>query len=98
MRLFEIFIAYVEWGDGGKRRPVLTYLQSDCIIFAFSITSKRRAEHFEIIDWAAAGLHKPSFVDIGSPVEFSMNSINCKTPIGQLSLADKLRLIQFLAK
>ena len=98
MRPFDIFIAYVDWGDGGKHRPVLVYSQNNDVMFVFSITTKPRPKHFKIIDWAAAGLHKPSFVDISSPIKFSLKSINSKTPIGHLSDTDKKRLMQFLVR
>jgi hypothetical protein len=105
MNPFDIFIAYVSWGSGGKRRPMLVYKISDSDIMTFPITtqyaSKSKAiqeRYFAINDWAQAGLDKQSFVDTGTPYVFSGLSLGNAPVIGRLTESDKKRLIGFFMK
>ena len=40
MNIFDIFIAYVSWGSGGKKRPVLILAQMAGGITVFNITTQ----------------------------------------------------------
>ena len=40
MRPYGIYIAFISWGDGGKRRPVLVLSELDGFVSAFRITSQ----------------------------------------------------------
>jgi len=100
---FGIYIAFISWGTGGKRRPVLVILCADGFASVFRITSQYesksetiRARYFAINDWQQAGLDKQSYIDTGEIVELPETSIINDTPIGYLSLEDKQRFISFL--
>jgi hypothetical protein len=103
MAPFDIFIAYVSWGGGGKDRPVLAFILGADTVDVYQITTKYegksegiRAQYFRIDDWAQAGLDKPSYVDTGTLIELSIMAFKGKTPIGGLTENDKLRLLEFL--
>jgi len=103
MQPFDIFVAYVPWGDTGKFRPVLVYSQSADALLAFPITTQYigkseavKSKLFIINDWSYAGLHRQSYVDTGTPLLFSVFAINNKVSIGHLSNADKVRIMEFL--
>ena len=100
----ELYIAYVAWGTGGKRRPVLVLSEEVDIISLYPITSQydrksktMRAQYFVINDWQQAGLDKQSYVDTIDIVELSRSAIVTPLPIGKLSETDEMRLIEFLA-
>jgi len=103
MDAFDIFIAYVSWGGDGKFRPVLVYAQSISALLVYPITTqytskseRTKAKLFEITDWAAAGLHRPSYADTGTPLLFSKSAVHDKNAIGRLSNADQARFSEFL--
>jgi len=67
MQPFEIFIAYISWGSGGKARPVLVLQSRGNGIFVYPITTQYenksgfiRARYFKIDNWAEAGLGRQS--------------------------------------
>jgi hypothetical protein len=100
---FDIFIAYVSWGSGGKRRPMLVYRTSEKDIMTFPVTTRYynkskaiQAQYFVVNDWKQAGLVKQSFVDTGTPYIFPIDFLINTEPIGRLTDNDKLRLIEFL--
>jgi hypothetical protein len=103
MRIFDIYIAYVSWGDGGKMRPVLILEQQEPLVFAFNITTQYenkndviRAKYFKINDWQQAGLDRQSYVDTNTVRELPSAIFDGKSEIGRLSKADELRLIEFI--
>ncbi|MCL2500674.1 MAG: hypothetical protein FWE90_10120 [Defluviitaleaceae bacterium] len=103
MSPFDIFIAYISWGDGGKHRPVLVYALDDAYVRLYPITSRYdnkseavRTKYFAINDLACAGLFKTSYIDTGTRLKQSANILHNIKPIGKLSEGDKQRLIQFL--
>jgi len=68
MNPFEIFIAYVSWGNGGKKRPVLVLQTTEDNISVYTITTQYaskseavRAKFFKINDWKLSGLDKQSY-------------------------------------
>ena len=42
MDIFDIFIAYVSWGSGGKKRPVLIIEQQSTVVYVFNITTNQQ--------------------------------------------------------
>jgi len=65
MNVFDIFVAYIEWGEGGKIRPILIIERQEKIITVFNITTQYehkseiiRNKYFKINDWKQAGLEK----------------------------------------
>ena len=40
MNIFDIYIAFVTWSEGGKARPVLILEQYEMVIFVFIITTQ----------------------------------------------------------
>ena len=103
MDAFDIFIAYVPWGEDGKFRPVLVYAQSIGALLVYPITTQYmgkservKAKLFEITEWAAAGLNQPSYADTGTPLLFSKSAVYDKNAIGRLSNIDQARFSKFL--
>ena len=103
MNIFDIFIAYVSWGDGGKRRPVLILSGDTENVTVFNITTHYeskseaiRAKYFIINDWQQAGLDRQSYVDTNGTITLPSSSIDSKNPIGKLSAVDEMRLIEFI--
>ncbi|MCL2081347.1 MAG: hypothetical protein FWH16_04535 [Oscillospiraceae bacterium] len=103
IRPFEIFVAFVSWGIGGKNRPVLVLLFNDNGFMAYPVTTQYenkseavRARYFRIDDWSQAGLDKLSYIDTGTLLDLPLSVINNKKPIGRLTDADKKRLLDFL--
>ena len=105
MNLFEIYISYISWGSGGKLRPVLVFSLENGVASVYSVTSQYankseaiRKKFFKIDDWAAAGLDAQSYVDTISYFDIPVSFLQNKTPIGQLTESDKIRLKDFLSK
>ena len=103
MSPFDIFIAYVAWGDGGKHRTVLVLALGDSEASVLPITSQYesksgavRAKYCRIAEWKEAGLDKQSYIDTGTLIHFPASVIRKKTPIGTLSAQDKQKLLAFL--
>ena len=102
MSPYEIYIIYMEWGSGGKVRPVLVFIVDESTVDIYQITSQYeskseeiKALYFEINDWAQAGLGKPSYVDTGTLITLSMDTFKGKRPVGRLTDTDKQRLFEF---
>ena len=103
MRPFEIFIAYLAWGDEGKDRPVLMLKKSDDNVLVYPITTKYdgkseiiKAKLYKIEDWKLSGLDKVSFIDTGELTRCSVYVIDENGPIGKLTDNDKRSLLMFL--
>jgi len=101
--IFDIYIAFVSWGSGGKSRPVLILEESIDSVTAFSITTQYdskskaiRVKYFTISDWQQAGLNDQSYVDTNNTITLPHTAIDSNHPIGKLSAADELRLIEFI--
>ena len=104
MQPFDIFISYISWGSGGKKRPVLVYALNKEFVRIFPITTQYKeksdvikAKYFKINDWEKAGLHELSYIDTGTRLTQSLSLFNSVNPIGNLTEGDKQRLIEFLA-
>jgi mRNA-degrading endonuclease toxin of MazEF toxin-antitoxin module len=105
MNAFDIHIAFVSWGNEGKRRPVLVLEEYTDNAKVFSITTRYeekseaiRERYFEINDWQEAGLQKPSYIDTNSTVTLPLTAIDGSRSIGRLSDADESRLIEFVSR
>ena len=101
MKVFDIYIAYVSWGDGGKRRPVLILEEKRDSVTAFNITTHYedksetiRAKYFPINDWKQAGLDRQSYIDTNGTVTLPPSAVD--NLIGRLTAADEMRLIEFM--
>ena len=101
MKPLEIYIAYVAWESGGKRRPVLIIAESVDSVTAFSITTRYedksgsiRAGYFLINEWQKAGLDRPSFVDTNRAVAVPKTAVD--NHIGKLTATDAARLLEFI--
>ena len=104
MNTFEIYIAFVSWGNGGKRRPVLIIEENPETVTVFNITThyldkseKIRMNYFVINDWQQAGLDKQSYIDINNTITLPLTAVDTKKPVGKLSVADETRLINFMS-
>ena len=105
MKPFEIYISYISWGSDGKRRPVLVFDLKDETAYVHPITSQYeskseaiRARYFKINDWTHAGLDKQSYVDTKSYFPIPVSALKDKAPIGELSVEDKKRFLEFVMK
>jgi hypothetical protein len=105
MTIFDIYMAFVSWGSGGKRRPVLILEESAGSVAVFSITTQYenkseaiRAKYFVINDWLQAGLDSQSYVDTNNTLTLPLTAIDSNNPIGKLSVADEMRLIEFISQ
>ena len=104
MNIFDIFVAYVSWGDGGKIRPVLVLEEKESVISVFKITTQYenkskavRTKYFKINDWQQAGLNLQSYVDTNSIWDIPSLAFDKKSKIGKLSAADELSLVEFIS-
>ena len=71
MNPYDLHIAYVSWGDDGKRRPVLVLSSDEKEVAIFQITSQYdgksaviQLQYVSIEDWAQAGLTKQSYAGV----------------------------------
>jgi len=104
MNPYDTHIAYVSWGGGGKRRPVLVLSSDQKEVAVFLITSQYdsksaaiQSQYVAIDDWAQAGLAKQSYVDIGRIIDLPIATVQ-PTPIGKLSTNDLQKLLQAISK
>ena len=104
MNIFDIFIAYVSWGDGGKKRPVLILGQRTNSITVFNITTRYkeksediRKKYFKINDWQQAGLDRESYIDTNDTITLPLSSVDLANPVGTLTESDVQRLVEFLS-
>jgi hypothetical protein len=100
---FDIFIAYISWGDSGKTRPVLILEQQETVVFVLIITTQYdnksqavRSKYFKINDWKQAGLDKQSYVDTNTVRDLPPVVLAGKPAVGRLTESDVQRLIEFL--
>ncbi|MDV7757995.1 hypothetical protein [Liquorilactobacillus mali] len=98
--LISLYVSYVET-NGGKPRPVLIRKVSAQTVEAFKITSKYqnksayiKQQYYPIKNWQAAGLRKPSWVDIGNLYRFPKAGLSFKE-IGHLSKLDQNKIADF---
>ena len=103
MELYDIYIAFVSWGNEGKRRPILFLEASGEKVKAFKITTKYdsksekvKKKYFVINDWRQAGLSKLSYIDISHIIAVPLPAVEIN-PIGRLTEADEERFIKFLS-
>ena len=105
MNIFDIYIAYVTWGGGGKKRPVLILEQTAGGVTVFNITTRYegkseiiRSKYFKINDWQKAGLNQQSYVDTNSTVTLPLSSVDLNHPVGTLTESDVQKFIEFVSK
>ena len=101
VEIFDIYIAYVSWGDDGKKRPVLVLERGISSVTTFAITTQHeeksesiRSRFFKILEWQKAGLNHESFIDTNNTVTLPHSSI--AQPIGKLSEFDIQRFLDFI--
>ena len=99
MNPYNIHIAYVSWGDDGKRRPVLIISSNEKEVAVFQVTSQYsskstviQSQYVVINDWVQAGLDKQSYIDIGKIIDLPIATVQ-PTPIGKLSENDLRNLL-----
>jgi len=104
VNIFDIFIAYVSWGDGGKKRPMLILEKQGNVVFVFNVTTQYenkseavRAKYFKINDWRQVGLARQSYVDTNTIRDLPTEALEGKPIIGALSESDVKRLLDFLS-
>jgi hypothetical protein len=105
MKIFDIYIAFVSWGSGGKRRPVLIIEEYGESVTVFNITTRYedkskaiKEKYVAIVDWRRAGLNKQSYVDTNATIKLPFSAIDSQNPIGTLSPSDEERLIEFVSR
>ena len=104
MHPYDLHIAYVLWGDDGKRRPVLVLSSNENEVAVFQITSQYinksaviQSQYIAVDDWAQAGLIKKSYIDIGRIIDLPITAVQ-PTPIGKLSENDLRNLLDAMDK
>jgi len=102
MNPYDLHIAYVSWGDDGKRRPVLVLSSNQKEVSVFQITSQYDSksvniqfQYVAIDDWKQAGLAKQSYIDIGRIIDLPVTTVQ-PAPIGKLSENDLRKLFNFI--
>ena len=105
MNIFDIYITYVSWGSGGKRRPVLILAENMDHVIVFKITTQFegksesiQAKYFTINEWRQAGLSKQSYIDTNNTITLPHVAVDNMNPIGKLSVTDERRLIEFISR
>ena len=100
---YDLHIAYISWGDDGKRRPVLVLSSDEKEVSVFQITSQYndkstviQFQYVAIDDWAQAGLTKQSYIDIGRIIDLPVAVVN-PTHIGKLSENDLRKLLNVMS-
>ena len=103
MEMFDVFIANVSWGSGGKTRPVLILEQKVKVVTVFNITTQYanksdiiRSKYFKINDWQQIGLDKQSYIDTNGTITLPLSSVDVKNPLGKLTEYDVQKLLEFL--
>ena len=100
----DIVVTYIGFStsNGGKTRPTAVILDTEEKLIVFPITSKYankspkiKRQYFQIVDWKAAGLTKPSWIDIGNKVELTKKNMSLHK-IGSLSLSDIKAMRKFI--
>ena len=96
-----IYIAYISWGEDGKKRPVLVISRQGDVVSAFKITSRYegkssvvKSKYVIITEWQEAGLDKLSYIDISKIINLPYASI--RNLVGMLSEKDKITLKESL--
>ena len=96
---YDIHIAYVSWGDDGKRRPVLVLSANQEEVAVFQITSQYdnksatiQSQYIAIDDWMQAGLAKQSYIDISRIIDLPIVVVQ-PIPLGKLSENDLRKLL-----
>ena len=104
IKIFDIFIAHVSWGGGGKKRPVLILEQIAGGVTVFNITTQYgskseivRSKYFKINNWQQAGLNQQSYVDTNSTVTLPLSSVDVTHPVGTLTESDVRKFIEFIS-
>ena len=104
MNPYDLHIAYVSWGDNGKRRPVLVLSANKKEVSVFQITSQYddksaviKSQYIAIDDWAHAGLSMQSYIDIGRIIDLPKVTIQ-PAPIGKLSENDLRKLLKVMSE
>ena len=99
---YDVHIAYVSWGEGGKLRPVVILYTEGNSVTVLSITTQYegkndaiRSKYIEIKDWQKAGLEKQSYIDTNSAYRLSLSLVK-RSPIGTLTERDRDALIERL--
>ena len=99
MNPYDLHIAYISWGNDGKRRPVLVVSSDQKEAAVFQITSQYdnkstviQSQYIAIDDWAQAGLTKQSYIDIGRIIDLPIATVQ-PTPIGKLTENDLRKLL-----
>lgn len=82
---FEVYLAYVAWGNDGKVRPVLIlekHPAKESTYLAFSITTKykKKSEHIrknylKIKDWKELQLSQVSYIDMNKRIDVHEDDI-----------------------
>ncbi|QDR73682.1 type II toxin-antitoxin system PemK/MazF family toxin (plasmid) [Limosilactobacillus reuteri] len=103
MKINEIYTAYVSWGTGGKRRPVLVIKSDEDFFEFYNITSKYneksrfiQRQYYPIKYWKESGLKKQSYVDVGRILNLPVEAVVLKF-VGELTRDDKIGLANFIS-
>lgn len=90
-------VAFEDDPSISKVRPVVVIDGNAFVCTALKVTSQRKNDryHVELVQWRAAGLDKPSWVEVGKTVQLNENSFG--EMIGRLDHEDILRIVKRLS-
>ena len=92
---WQIWLAYVRFADHpevGKVRPVVIIDDETIAVVAAKITSAQpqpQYQYYELVDWEAEGLLKPSRVQLAPLLSLNPDDLLNDEPIGYLSSRDR---------
>lgn len=102
MKISEIYTAYVSWGTGGKRRPILIVETEEKAFSFLNVTTKYAQKspkikklYYPLQDWDKEGLNRQSYIDTGNLLRLFTKDATL-TYVGQLTTRDKLGLAKFI--
>lgn len=94
MRINDIYTAYVSWGSGGKKRPILILKEDQNHIYFYRITTKYKNKsqamkdiRYPIVDWQCVGLNEESYIVIDRPYQIERIFTNLNY-VGHLTAKD----------
>lgn len=103
MKNNQLGVAYLQYDDPrhGKQRPVYVYVVTSDVVTVFMITSKAghsvqaQNNRYQIKDWQAAGLDRPSFIRVDRRFQLFRFGMTFHT-FGTLSRRDQIGLREFI--
>ena len=102
MKTNDIYLMYVSWGPGGKKRPILVIDFDKTTVTFYAITSSYQyksksvqSSRYPIKRWADSGLKKKSYIRVDHLYQSLLEGATVKY-VGHLPLTDQQAFLEFL--